>query len=146
MSRSLTRKVQAALKQNGLYKGAVDGIYGPGTTSAVSQFQQQNGMQGTGKMDTATLQALNITAPGTENMGGGMGGHKLPPEGAPGAMNAPGGTNNPGAMNNPAAMPAPGAANAGAAPPPAGGAGETNMNNSTNEPAAAAPPAGGANQ
>jgi hypothetical protein len=47
------------------------GLFGPKTTAAVSQFQQDHGLQASGKVDAATLQAM-ISAPAvkpTANLG-----------------------------------------------------------------------------
>lgn len=57
----MIRRVQADLKREGLYKGRVDGKWGPQSQSAVTQFQQNRGLQATGNLDEPTLQAMNIT-------------------------------------------------------------------------------------
>ncbi len=72
LSHQTVRQIQTALKHNGVYRGRVDGVWGPMTQNAVSQFQQKNGMQPTGSLDEQTLQALHVSsAGGTGNMGGG---------------------------------------------------------------------------
>lgn len=70
MSRSLVRQVQTSLKQQNLYHGRIDGLWGPKTRTGVRQFQQKNNLQATGQLDDQTLQALNITAPSSSNTGG----------------------------------------------------------------------------
>jgi peptidoglycan hydrolase-like protein with peptidoglycan-binding domain len=51
--------VQQHLQQLGYYKGRVDGIWGPRSRQALSQFQRDKGMQATGQLDDSTMQALN---------------------------------------------------------------------------------------
>ena len=51
-------KLQQALKIKGYYKGAVDGIYGDGTVSAVKAYQKAVGISQTGKADYATIMKL----------------------------------------------------------------------------------------
>lgn len=51
-------KAQELLKQKGLYKSKVDGIYGPGTKAALKAFQAQNGLAQTGTLDDATFDRL----------------------------------------------------------------------------------------
>jgi peptidoglycan hydrolase-like protein with peptidoglycan-binding domain len=58
-SESQIKQVQEQLKANGLYKGEVDGKMGPETKQAISQFQQQNGLQQSGSLDQQTLSALS---------------------------------------------------------------------------------------
>ena len=56
-------EVQKLLKQWGLYKSNVDGVYGPGTKAALESFQAQNGLEQTGKLDNATFDRLRDKAP-----------------------------------------------------------------------------------
>ena len=51
-------KAQQALRQQGLYKGPVDGKFGPETRSAVTRFQKQNGLQQTAQLDPQTMGEL----------------------------------------------------------------------------------------
>jgi peptidoglycan hydrolase-like protein with peptidoglycan-binding domain/murein DD-endopeptidase MepM/ murein hydrolase activator NlpD len=46
--------LQVALRSHGLYTGAVDGISGPMTRSALISFQRRNGIRATGKVGMAT--------------------------------------------------------------------------------------------
>ncbi len=55
-------EIQTRLKNWGYYTGAVDGIYGPITTSAVRYFQQKNGLVVDGIAGTRTLQAMGINS------------------------------------------------------------------------------------
>jgi hypothetical protein len=53
------RKAQTALNQRGFNVGDPDGKLGPQTKKALIAFQKQHGFQTTGKVDGATLQALD---------------------------------------------------------------------------------------
>jgi N-acetylmuramoyl-L-alanine amidase len=52
------KELQATLKLMGLYRGAIDGLYGPGTAAAVAQFQQSAGLPGDGVMGPTTWNRL----------------------------------------------------------------------------------------
>ena len=52
--------IQQALKNAGLYKGAIDGKIGPGTRRAITEFQQQNGLTADGKVGKKTWEKLKI--------------------------------------------------------------------------------------
>ncbi len=54
------RRIQTALKSNGYYTGAVDGIYGSATRDAVRKFQAAKGLAVDGICGNATLTALGI--------------------------------------------------------------------------------------
>ena len=54
-------KIQETLKNQGLYSGAVDGVYGSGTEQAVKAFQQAYGLSVDGKAGTQTLAAMGIS-------------------------------------------------------------------------------------
>jgi peptidoglycan hydrolase-like protein with peptidoglycan-binding domain len=49
---------QRALRQQGLYKGPVDGKIGPETRTAISRFQKQNGLKQTAQLDEPTMNNL----------------------------------------------------------------------------------------
>ncbi|HIR03538.1 MAG TPA: spore cortex-lytic enzyme [Candidatus Scatovicinus merdipullorum] len=57
--------VQTKLKELGYYKGNIDGIYGSGTKSAVTNFQKANGLSADGIAGVKTLAALGITKSST---------------------------------------------------------------------------------
>lgn len=64
MSASETREIQEKLRALSLSEGrlpeiAVDGVYGPLTSLAVSAFQQQEGLSVTGDVDSETWKRLN---------------------------------------------------------------------------------------
>lgn len=51
-------EVQAALRWRGFYEGAIDGAFGPGTRSAMTDWQGANGFDRTGVLTTAQRRAL----------------------------------------------------------------------------------------
>jgi peptidoglycan hydrolase-like protein with peptidoglycan-binding domain len=55
-----TARVQQALKDLGLYPGAVDGLTGPQTRKAVGDYQKTLGMAQTGEIDDRLVQALGL--------------------------------------------------------------------------------------
>ncbi len=56
------KTVQQALVEQGLaVDGGVDGVFGPGTESALKSFQRQQGLDPTGVVDDATALALGVT-------------------------------------------------------------------------------------
>jgi hypothetical protein len=56
----MTQQVQAKLQQDGLYRGPIDGVWGPGTEAGLRTYQQQHNLSATGKLDANTLASLNI--------------------------------------------------------------------------------------
>lgn len=57
------RQAQQKLQQMGLYKGRIDGLYGPKTIAAVNQFQSKNGLPQTGALTSTTQQHLAQAEP-----------------------------------------------------------------------------------
>jgi len=57
------KKVQQALKDKGVYSGAIDGKLGPQTRDAISAFQKANKLEVTADkaLDDETLRALGIS-------------------------------------------------------------------------------------
>lgn len=51
-------EVQKKLTELGLFNGKVDGFYGPMTASAIRMFEQRNGMQPTGALSRAVVDAI----------------------------------------------------------------------------------------
>lgn len=94
------QQAQQQLKSQGLYRGAVDGVMGPETQTALMAFQREHNLPQTAQLDQQTLSALN----GGSTSGAGMTGGTPPsttgttgaqrPGGAAG-MNGPAGTTNP---------------------------------------------------
>jgi peptidoglycan hydrolase-like protein with peptidoglycan-binding domain len=54
--------VQARLRDAGEYHGAVDGVWGPDSVSALQRFQADHQLQTTGQLNQATATALNLDA------------------------------------------------------------------------------------
>jgi Putative peptidoglycan binding domain len=52
--------VQAALRNQGFYRGTVDGLVGPETRSALATFQRSHGLVATAAIDQPTLAALGL--------------------------------------------------------------------------------------
>jgi peptidoglycan hydrolase-like protein with peptidoglycan-binding domain len=62
VSPGMVRQVQSTLRDDGYYRqGAVDGVWGLGTESAVRSFQHDHDLVSDGQLDVPTLQALNLT-------------------------------------------------------------------------------------
>lgn len=60
LSQDMVQQVQTRLQQQGMYRGSVDGQWGPATEAAVCSYQQQHDINATGQLDTATLASLNL--------------------------------------------------------------------------------------
>lgn len=58
---SEVKAIQEKLKERGIYKGSVDGIFGEATKTAVKKFQKQQGLTQDGIAGPATLKRLGIT-------------------------------------------------------------------------------------
>ena len=68
MSSATVRETQQALRQMGHDPGPADGQWGPKTRRALTAFQQERGLQASGRLDQSTLAALNV--PGSESIAG----------------------------------------------------------------------------
>ena len=55
MYRETLRRVQQVLAKQGLYRGKLDGMWGPGTKKAITDYQTKEKLQLTGIPDQATL-------------------------------------------------------------------------------------------
>jgi peptidoglycan hydrolase-like protein with peptidoglycan-binding domain len=60
LNQAVIRNVQQRLRALGHYRGAADGVWGPGTQRALERFQQGRGLQASGQMNPATAQALGL--------------------------------------------------------------------------------------
>ena len=69
--------VQQRLMELGLYGGPIDGDFGPGTRSAIAQWQQSHGAQPTGALGPAQLAALQAESAPVN--GQRVEGHACPP-------------------------------------------------------------------
>jgi len=58
--RRLVRDAQVALRDQGFYDGLVDGVPGPQTREALRNFQRARRLPATGRLDEATLKALDV--------------------------------------------------------------------------------------
>ncbi len=52
------RKAQQAMVDQGIDPGPIDGIWGPKTKRGVTEFQEKEGLEATGELDSATKQKL----------------------------------------------------------------------------------------
>jgi hypothetical protein len=59
-SNQLVRSLQSELRRLGYYTGAVDGIFGPASQSALTQYQRRLGFAPSGVIDQQTLATLGI--------------------------------------------------------------------------------------
>ena len=57
-SQAEVKQAQQQLKSEGLYNGQIDGVVGPETKQAVSQYQKKEGLRQTARLDQETLSHL----------------------------------------------------------------------------------------
>jgi His-Xaa-Ser repeat protein HxsA len=57
---SSVSQVQAALAREGYYHGAIDGSIGPATRNALRRYQRNQGLDATGRIDRAVIEALGL--------------------------------------------------------------------------------------
>lgn len=55
---------QKMLHEAGFSPGAIDGVFGPKTTAATSEFQKANGLPATGKVNAPTYEAMKARLAG----------------------------------------------------------------------------------
>lgn len=60
VSAAVVRNVQQRLRALGFYRGPADGLWGSGTQTAIERFQQGRGLQASGQVNPATVQALGL--------------------------------------------------------------------------------------
>lgn len=60
LSPAVIRNVQQRLRALNFYRGQTDGVWGASTQAAIERFQQGRGLQATGQVNPATLQALGL--------------------------------------------------------------------------------------
>ena len=58
---SSVRAVQQRLHTLGFYRGAIDGVCGQGTQTAIGEFQQNRGLHPTGRLNPATIAAMGLS-------------------------------------------------------------------------------------
>lgn len=66
-SQNRVRNAQEQLKDDGYYKGAVDGVDGPLTRTAIRNFQHDKNLTVNGKLDRETRDQLGIASNGEAN-------------------------------------------------------------------------------
>ena len=57
---STVANVQSSLAGQGYYNGPIDGIYGPGTRNGIANYQSDNGLRATGRINDPLLQSLGL--------------------------------------------------------------------------------------
>jgi hypothetical protein len=57
---SANKSLQTALARRGYYRGPIDGVFGPATRDAIRSFQEHQGLQVTGQVDSRLIRALRI--------------------------------------------------------------------------------------
>ena len=57
-SKNEVRQAQEQLRDQGLYRGRIDGVLGPETKQALQHFQQKNGLPATATLDQQTMDKL----------------------------------------------------------------------------------------
>jgi peptidoglycan hydrolase-like protein with peptidoglycan-binding domain len=70
LSQDEIRSAQQQLQEQGLYHGRIDGVLGPETKQALSEFQEKNGLNKTATLDQPTMDKLiGNTTGGSAGMG-----------------------------------------------------------------------------
>jgi peptidoglycan hydrolase-like protein with peptidoglycan-binding domain len=93
------RQAQAELQHENLYSGKIDGVLGPQTRQAISDYQQRQGLRQTATLDRDTLERLNLAAAQNRSEEAATSGSSIPPatgnaEANPSSNPAMSGTNN----------------------------------------------------
>jgi peptidoglycan hydrolase-like protein with peptidoglycan-binding domain len=70
VSKSEVKQAQQALREQGLYRGRIDGVLGPKTKTALRNFQRKNGLPATASLDRRTMASLS--GGGTQGQGSSM--------------------------------------------------------------------------
>ena len=68
--RDLVLRAQRFLLSRGYYRGEIDGIVGPGTRNAITEFQAANRFPLTGRLDSLTLGAMGLMPASGVHRGG----------------------------------------------------------------------------
>jgi peptidoglycan hydrolase-like protein with peptidoglycan-binding domain len=66
VSPALIKQIQTTLRQQHLYNGRIDGVWGPQTQGAIHSYQQSHNLTDTGEIDTPTLASLKTAAVGSQ--------------------------------------------------------------------------------
>ena len=59
ISKTEVKQAQQKLREEGLYRGRIDGVLGPRTKTALRTFQRKNGLPATASLDRRTMSALS---------------------------------------------------------------------------------------
>ena len=59
-SSNLVVEAQRELKRRGYYRGGIDGVFGRGTANAIANFQSDERLRVNGRLDSDTIDELNI--------------------------------------------------------------------------------------
>ena len=78
MHQEKVKAVQQALKDKGHDPGELDGKMGPKTQAALREFQKAQGLQGNGRLDDKTIQALGVEGARTSGTTGSTTGSASP--------------------------------------------------------------------
>jgi peptidoglycan hydrolase-like protein with peptidoglycan-binding domain len=62
VSPGLIKRVQTSLKAQGIYKGRIDGVWGPQTQSAIHGYQQSHNLTDSRELDSQTLASLKTAS------------------------------------------------------------------------------------
>jgi peptidoglycan hydrolase-like protein with peptidoglycan-binding domain len=57
---SIDADVQRALRRRGYYHGPIDGDIGPGSRSAIREYQADHGLRMTGRIDGSLIRSLGL--------------------------------------------------------------------------------------
>jgi len=86
------KAVQQALKEKGHDPGAIDGKMGPKTQAALKDFQSQEGLEASGRLDAETMSKLGVEAKaGASTSGSGAAPSASPSGTGAGSGSTPGG-------------------------------------------------------
>ncbi len=66
-SNSMVTQAQRELKQQGFYRGKIDGIDGPQTEMAVRRYQHAQKLNESGRLDQATISSLGLNSNNSES-------------------------------------------------------------------------------
>jgi peptidoglycan hydrolase-like protein with peptidoglycan-binding domain len=65
VSPALIKRIQTTLRQQGFYKGRIDGVWGPETQSGIHGYQQSHNLTNNGELDSQTLASLKTDSVGS---------------------------------------------------------------------------------
>jgi len=109
MEQGTIKQAQEKLSSKG-HDVQADGVLGPKTQAAVKEFQQKEGIQASGRLDTETLAALGVSegsagAGSTSSPSSSQGATPAPSSSSSGSADSPTGAPNPGSSSDRTAEP-----------------------------------------